>query len=627
MLKPDNMVKYPDVDLKLGIKSSLPSVKATLAMLLMLWRASNSPAELTYSKAAGDSIEVADDVAERLIEKYRPLYSGSGISDEQFLERVNDNQLFKSQLESLIVAFELVWRVAKVKFVGNMAASFERTGGKRYPKTLLFTKNVDIIDTLLSSDDEQYSKVLLAWVGFNAAPQSKFETTLLLLLDYLSEDAVYKMADGERDIVFNMSGVYEKLVEGRDSVDINDAKEAKGSLRVLKSALSDRMYPLLSYSNATGISITAGEDDKLDAYRKRVDAYLSLTNAKHIIIATEPLIEIDGDMSTPETGITEVPRVTRVTGGKNVILYGVPGSGKSRTIGEEYCKDENRMERLVFHPDYTYSDFVGQILPNVSEGNVSYEFTSGPFTRLLKKAYDHPGEEWFLIIEEINRGNAPAIFGETFQLLDRDNEGKSEYGISNAEIARIVYGDETHKVRIPSNMSIIGTMNTSDQNVFTLDTAFQRRWNMRMIENDLNKVSYADDKILDTGVTWRQFNKVMNSIILKKNVRVTSSEDKRLGAFFVREADLRYNRDEKDVAVPPEKKRIAALQNNLFPEKVLKYLWDDAFKFSREDVFETGQYISLEGVVRKFREAAGDDRLTVFKEEVKAALLSETDES
>jgi len=625
MIRPDNMTKYPDVDMKLGIKSSLPSVKATLGLLMMIWKASDSPAEISYSKATGDSIEISDELGAQLIEKYNPIYSAVGISDEQFLIRVNDNQLFKSQIESLIVAFELIWRVAKIKFDGNMAASFERTGGKRYPKTLKFTKNMDVIDSLLSSDDEQYSRVLLSWVGLNITSKTKFETALLQLLVYLSEEAVYKLADGERDIVFNMNNVYAKLLDGNDTVDINDTKEAKGSLRILKSALSDRMNPFLSYSNANGVAVAPGQMVKLREYQKRVDTYLSLSNTKYVLAPdyAETAPSHVAETSVPYDDTTET---ARVTGGRNILLYGVPGAGKSYTIGEQYCNDESRIERLVFHPDYTYSDFVGQILPNVTEGNVSYEFTEGPFTRLLKKAYDNPGEEYFLIIEEINRGNAPAIFGEVFQLLDRDNDGNSEYGISNADIARSVYGDESRKVRIPSNMSIIGTMNTSDQNVFTLDTAFQRRWNMRMIENDLNKVTYADEKILDTEVTWRRFNTVMNEIILKKNVRVTSSEDKRLGAFFVRQSDLRFDPKENDPDANGDERRIAMLQNSRFPEKVLKYLWDDAFKFSREDVFETSQYISLEDIVRKLRESQNNGRFAILKEEVVTALLSADDE-
>jgi hypothetical protein len=117
----------------------------------------------------------------------------------------------------------------------------------------------------------------------------------------------------------------------------------------------------------------------------------------------------------------------------------------------------------------------------------------------------------------------------------------------------------------------------------------------------------------------------MNGIILKKNVRVTSSEDKRLGAFFVREIDLRYDENESNPAASERERRVAAMQNSKFPEKILKYLWDDAFKFSREDVFETSQHISLEDIVRKFREETGNDRFLVFKEEVREALLS-TDE-
>lgn len=101
--------------------------------------------------------------------------------------------------------------------------------------------------------------------------------------------------------------------------------------------------------------------------------------------------------------------------------------GKSHEIKTKYCDDEKYMERVVFHPDYTYSDFVGQILPRVEkdkDGNdkLKYVFTPGPFTKLLKNAQNDPGNYYYLVIEELNRGNAPAIFGEVFQLLDRKDE-------------------------------------------------------------------------------------------------------------------------------------------------------------------------------------------------------------
>ena len=356
-----------------------------------------------------------------------------------------------------------------------------------------------------------------------------------------------------------------------------------------------------------------------------------------------------------------IDEINRLTTGENVLLYGVPGSGKSWTIEHEYCKPGSIVERLVFHPDYTYSDFVGQILPAVAEdGQVSYKFTPGPFTNILREAYNNPGKKYILIIEEINRGNAPAIFGEVFQLLDRKVEirdidddgypiGTSEYGITNMNIAEEMYGKDrkTEKVRIPSNLSIIGTMNTSDQNVFTLDTAFQRRWDMRLIENDFANVdpTLADAEILDTTVTWRNFCVEINKIVVGNSARMTSAEDKRLGAYFVHLRDLKFNdamgdlkvydalrkKESKGTLTDDEKTQIAIIrdairQNRKFPEKVIKYLWDDAFKFNREVIFEVTEYQSLEQVIRAFMYAQGLDRFKVFKDNVKDAFTGEDEE-
>jgi MoxR-like ATPase len=329
-------------------------------------------------------------------------------------------------------------------------------------------------------------------------------------------------------------------------------------------------------------------------------------------------VDIDGaSVAADETPpFRRIDESTRKRNGTNYLLYGVPGSGKSHTVKTEYCDDEERMERVVFHPDYTYSDFVGQIMPKLDEKRrVYYDFSPGPFTRILKKAYTTPSKEFYLVIEELNRGNAPAIFGEVFQLLDRKERaeegaiGESSYGITNAYVASMVYGNPDYPILIPSNLSIVATMNTSDQNVFTLDTAFQRRWRMRMIENNISKAIHAQKKILDTTVTWEQFNTDINKLILEANTRLSSSEDKRLGAYFVTPLDL-----ESSTSTDTKE---ADKQNSRFPEKVLKYLWDDAFKFTREVIFDTDNYQSLEEVIRTFKMSEGNARFKkIFKESV-----------
>lgn len=200
-------------------------------------------------------------------------------------------------------------------------------------------------------------------------------------------------------------------------------------------------------------------------------------------------------------------------------------------------------------------------------------------------------------------------------------------------------GDE---VRIPSNLSIIGTMNTSDQNVFTLDTAFQRRWDMRLIENNFDNVEseIADAEILDTTVTWKNFCIEINNIVVGNGVRMATAEDKRLGAYFVHLRDLQYDdkmgnlndgeyislrkKESTGSLSDTEKVRLTQIreamkQNRRFPEKVIKYLWDDAFKFNREVVFESTEYQSLEQVIRAFMYAEGFERLKIFKDNVQSA--------
>ena len=293
-------------------------------------------------------------------------------------------------------------------------------------------------------------------------------------------------------------------------------------------------------------------------------------------------------------------------------MYGVPGSGKSHEIKTKYCNDEKMMERVVFHPDYTYSDFVGQILPRVEkdkDGNekLKYVFTPGPFTRMLKKAQEDPSNHYYLVIEELNRRNAPAIFGEIFQLLDRKEEdefpaeevGESEYGISNYDVAKEVYGDENHPVRIPSNMNILATMNTADQNVFTLDTAFLRRWSTRQIENNFEKSEHSKDMIDGTKVSWGTFATVINDMIIDSNTDMVSSADKRLGIYFAKKKELDADK---------------------FSEKVLKHLWDNAFRMDPTVIFNESCK-SLEDVVSKYETSEADKLESVLRTEVYEKML------
>ena len=307
-----------------------------------------------------------------------------------------------------------------------------------------------------------------------------------------------------------------------------------------------------------------------------------------------------------------------------VIFYGVPGSGKSFSI-EEKTKNLNETQKIrtVFHPEYSNADFIGQIMPVLRNEKIAYEFTPGPFSCILKKAYTNPTLNYCLIIEEINRGNAAGIFGEVFQLLDREmnsdsiNYGWSKYPVNNKFINAYIREDseldipddfsEESGIRLPPNLSILATMNTSDQNVFTLDNAFQRRWDMKLIENvfgDTEEETNQRNAFVDSAkqITWEKFQTAINIKIgkMSEDAGLSSMEDKRLGCWFVKSIKLGND---------------YIISKDLFAEKVLKYLWDDAFKFCREKVFNG--YTNLESLTRDFK---GDKEFSVFKD-----LFSETE--
>lgn len=316
----------------------------------------------------------------------------------------------------------------------------------------------------------------------------------------------------------------------------------------------------------------------------------------------------------------------------NQIFYGVPGCGKSYKIQQILVKNNingNQTEKILFHPDYSYTDFIGQLEPKLIENkkenknDVTYDFNPGPFSIILKKALADENKKYVLVIDEINRGNASAIFGDIFQLLDRNKNGESEFSIKNEVISKYLLDkrdgigqiDEkkVKDIKIPSNLYIFATMNTSDQNVFTLDTAFKRRWNFEKISNIFNDKEDEQYKRIipefknDEGeeITWGVFQEAINNIINKELINYgINGEDKQLGKYFVKDEELK------------NKKK--------FAYKVLMYLWDDVVKVNRNILFDTENYSTLDEVIEGFLDK--NVGIKIFKENFKSLMSHKKDE-
>ena len=276
---------------------------------------------------------------------------------------------------------------------------------------------------------------------------------------------------------------------------------------------------------------------------------------------------------------------------KQLIIYGAPGTGKSFKI-DSFLKEKNikkeNIIRVVFHYEYSYSDFVGYITPHTKDNSseLTYPFTPGPFTLALTKAFN-TNEEVYLVIEEINRGNTASIFGDIFQLLDRDSSNVSQYPINNMTVRSYIdeniennkiesYGISENEIILPSNFNILCTMNTADQNVFTLDTAFKRRFKMKYLPIDFDTKTdqlikldtISKFNIFDNKHTWTECAQYINNIIDSLNYSNFSiSEDKKLGQYFV---------EEKDVS-----------SKQAFCDKVIYYLRNDVFKYTDGILYES----------------------------------------
>ena len=251
------------------------------------------------------------------------------------------------------------------------------------------------------------------------------------------------------------------------------------------------------------------------------------------------------------------------------IYFGNPGSGKSYKVETE--TKGKKVFRTTFHPDSDYSTFVGTYKPESDGNTIRYAFVPQTFTNAYIEAYKDIDTPVYLIIEEINRGNCAQIFGDLFQLLDRGSDGYSEYSINADKDLRDYIrreltthkgidpntdpeGIEDGKLRLPPNLHILATMNTSDQSLFPMDSAFKRRWDWEYVPIQYEGATSDSFTITLSGkqFRWIDFLKAVNDRIR----RVTESEDKQLGNYFIKS-----NIDEKE-----------------FKSKVMFYLWSEVCK-------------------------------------------------
>lgn len=269
---------------------------------------------------------------------------------------------------------------------------------------------------------------------------------------------------------------------------------------------------------------------------------------------------------------------------RNFIFFGAPGTGKSHELnkiaGDSF--PEANITRVTFYPDYTYSQFVGCFKPMTRDAEdgkteITYQYVPGPFLSTYIHATTNPEQDYLLIVEEINRANPAAVFGDVFQLLDRNSDGHSEYSVAapvEMQKTLVASGVDSDKLTIPSNMYIWATMNSADQGVFPMDTAFKRRWDFRYMGINEGEDADIDGTPLNEievpcgkrHVKWNNLRRAINEFMSGGELKI--NEDKLLGPFFVNPKAL-----------------MAERFPSVFKDKVLLYLFEDAGKTKRTKMF------------------------------------------
>ncbi|GAA0097499.1 AAA family ATPase [Clostridium perfringens] len=349
--------------------------------------------------------------------------------------------------------------------------------------------------------------------------------------------------------------------------------------------------------------------------KKKYEYYETLLCSNESVIETDNkknLEEFKGENYMDISAIEKNPIEPCIK--RNLIVYGAPGTGKSSKLENEYRKKyfnhEYLYSRVTFNPNYTYSDFIGVYKPvsvyiKNNDGNeyyssnkvdklehqmmpvIDYRFVPGVFIDVLCKALNDKEHNYLLIIEEINRADVSSVFGDVFQLLDRvtngEDEGISEYGISFSQdimdyiASKVKVESNCFKknsfVKIPNNMYIFATMNSADQNVNKMDTAFKRRWDFDYISLDDNKNIVDDVEIKfnfnENSIKWNVFRENLNKFLVD-TLEIT--EDKLIGPFFINKFKVNEN-------------NIRFISQEDIKYKLLSYLKEDVLRHRVDDLF------------------------------------------